>query len=455
MRGQGSALDRALEAALEQLRAAAHGVRARGGLTVRAPAPGVDPLDLLARASEACDAWFWRSPDGPVFAALGRVGETLRAGPGRFYELTHVWREGRPSSPLALCGFSFHPDGPRSEAWRPYPAGVLFLPRLLLVGSGAEATLLLTLDGSEDADGLLRDAERWLAGPSSSDDSPPAVEARPVPEPGRWKDLVRAAAEAVRGGELRKVVLARALRLRAERVQVLRVLSTLCTRYPECTVFGVKREGRWFLGATPERLLRVQEGVVEAMALAGSAPRGRSEEEDRILGRGLVGSQKDREEHRIVAEYIRERLQPFCETLRVTGPALLRTGAVQHLCTRIRGTLRGPLPALELAGALHPTPAVAGLPLDRALRWIEREGVDRGWYAGILGWMDVRGEGEMVVGIRSALVAGTEAWVYAGCGILGDSDPATEYAESELKMGPMLEALAMVSPGAILGGVQG
>jgi salicylate biosynthesis isochorismate synthase len=451
MRERVSALDRALEAVLGQLR----GARARGNLTIRVPAPDADPLEFLARASGACEAWFWRSPDGPVFAALGRVGEILRGGPGRFEDLTRAWREGRSSSPLVLYGFSFHPDGPRSEAWRPYPAGVLLVPRLLLMGSGAGATLLLTLDGSEDAGEVLRDVERWLAGPPCPEDPSPAVEAHPVPEPGQWKALVRSATEAVRGGELQKVVLARALCLRAGRVQVPRALSTLCARYPECTVFGVRRAGRWFLGATPERLLRVRGGVVEAMALAGSAPRGRSEEEDRFLGRELVKSRKDREEHRIVAEYIRDRLQPFCETLQMMGPALMRTGAVQHLCTRIRGGLREPLPAMQLAGALHPTPAVAGLPLERALWWIEREGVDRGWYAGLLGWMDARGEGEVVVGIRSALVAGSEAWVYAGCGILGDSDPETEYAESELKMEPMREVLAVVSPSAIPEGVQG
>ncbi|MCS7172897.1 MAG: isochorismate synthase [Armatimonadetes bacterium] len=459
MRGRECVLDRAWGALSEELRAVARGARAGRALVIRVPAPGTDPLDLLECASgEVGDAWFWRSPDGLVFVALGRVEEIPQAGPDRFWDLTRAWHEilGRVPSPLTLCGFSFHPDGPRSEVWRPYPAGVLLLPRLLLVRSGAgAATLSLILSAGEDPAPVLREVERWLTGPSSPAHFPSTAEVRPVPEPGRWKDLVRCAAEAVRRGRLRKVVLARAMRLRAGGLAAPRVLSVLCARYPGCTVFGVRRADRWFLGATPERLCRVREGVVETMALAGSAPRGQSEEEEWTLGRSLLESRKDLEEHRIVAEYVRDRLRPLTRTLQATGPALLRTGAVQHLCTRVQGELREPMPVLQIAGALHPTPAVAGLPLDQALRWIEREGLDRGWYAGVLGWMDARGEGEMVVSIRSALVAGREAWVYAGCGILGDSDPELEYAESELKMASMLEALTVVSSQAHPGGVRG
>ncbi|MDR7568348.1 MAG: hypothetical protein QN143_08260, partial [Armatimonadota bacterium] len=247
MTGEKAALDRALEAVLGELHAVARGARSSGTLMVRVPAPGADPLDLLERTSgEACDAWFWRSPDGLAFAALGHAREILYVGPDRFWELTRAWREGlvglAPDLPLTLCGFSFHPDGPRSEAWRPYPAGVLLLPRLLLVRSKtAAATLLLTFLAGEAPDAVLCDVTRWLAGSSSPWDLPSAMEAHPVPEPERWKNLVRCAAEAVRGGALQKVVLARAIHLRAGgRLVAPRVLSALCARYRDCTVFGVR-----------------------------------------------------------------------------------------------------------------------------------------------------------------------------------------------------------------------
>ncbi len=459
MTSSGWAIRRALSEAWGQIRSATGGARDGRISTVQVQAPDVDPMDLLACASGGdCTGWFWRSPDRFEFAALGHTLEYTCNGADRFQALTRAWREHLlpvfPRGLLALCGFSFHPQGPYSEVWRPYPAGLVLLPRLLLSRSDSGTILTLALRGTEDPETVVREVDGWFRGPPPGREARSGVVASPTPEPDRWKDLVQRAANAIREGTLRKVVLARGLHLRAEHLHPLGVLRRLRARYPECTVFGVRRGGRWFVGATPERLLRVQGRSVEAMALAGSAPRGLSENEDRMLGVRLLESPKDREEHQIVAEFVRDRLRTFCRTIGSRGPLLLRTAAVQHLCTRIQGILCEDVPMLRLAGALHPTPAVAGVPLDEAFRWIAQEGVDRGWYSGALGWMDGRGEGELVVGIRSALVAESEAWVYAGCGILADSDPAAEYAESELKMQPLLWALGAASVDAVPGGAR-
>lgn len=183
------------------------------------------------------------------------------------------------------------------------------------------------------------------------------------------------------------------------------------------------------------------------MALAGSAPRGSTPEEDRRLGEGLQVSAKERIEHAIVVDALRAALADIAPRVVVSSvPELLKLQNVQHLRTRLAVELTHPRTVLELVERLHPTPAVGGLPRDAALGWIaEREGLDRGWYGGPVGWVNRRGEGEFAVAIRSALLRGEEALLFAGCGIVADSDPDQEYAESWLKLQPMLSALRQES----------
>jgi isochorismate synthase len=208
-------------------------------------------------------------------------------------------------------------------------------------------------------------------------------------------------------------------------------------------VFAVVRGGRWFLGATPERLVRVRHGEVSAMALAGSAPRGQSPEDDRRFGEALLASAKDRVEHAIVVEMVRHSLSGACDAVSVAeAPALLKVSNVQHLHTPIAARLRGGSTIFDLIERLHPTPAVGGVPRAAALDWLRRrEGLDRGWYAGPIGWIDGRHEGEFAVAIRSALLSRDEALLYAGCGIVAGSDPDAEYGESQLKLRAVLAAL--------------
>jgi isochorismate synthase len=256
---------------------------------------------------------------------------------------------------------------------------------------------------------------------------------------------VAAGAREVREGLLKKVVLARGVKVRATGFDAADTLRRLRADYPTCTLFAIVRGDRCFLGATPERLVRVRGGEVNAMALAGSAPRGETEEEDRRFGAMLLAGPKDRLEHAVVVEVLREALTTVCTSVSVAeAPTLLRFRNVQHLHTPIVARLRGRSTVLDLVRLLHPTPAVGGVPREKALQWIGRhEGLDRGWYAGPVGWIDRAGEGEFAVAIRSALVRRDEATLFAGCGIVGDSDPDQEYAESGLKLRPMLSALAV------------
>ena len=249
----------------------------------------------------------------------------------------------------------------------------------------------------------------------------------------------------IQRGAVQKVVLARELRLRARAdFDVDIALRRLAAAAGHCTLFVLDTGSGCMIGATPERLIHLQGQTVQVDCLAGSTARGDTEHADRRLGEALLHSDKDRREHGLVVGTLREALSSYCLSLQVPdAPRLLRLPDVQHLHTPLQGTLPAGSSILDLAARLHPTPGVGGVPRPEALDLIRvQERLGRGWYAGPIGWTDAHGGGEFVVGIRSALVRGSEAWLYAGCGIVKGSDPRSEYEESCLKLRPMLAALS-------------
>ena len=260
-----------------------------------------------------------------------------------------------------------------------------------------------------------------------------------------WKSLVGEVASGIRDGSLglRKVVLARAVQVETH-APIAGALRYLATNYPTCTVFAYAHGDACFLGATPERLVSVRDGVATAMALAGSAPRGATPEEDVAIGNRLLSDAKERNEHAVVVDALREAFEPLsARVVADAEPRLKKLPNVQHLCTPIHAHLLPGQTVLDLVHKLHPTPAVGGYPRDAATAFIrEREALDRGWYAAPFGWMDDHGNGEFVVALRSAVVRNGVATLFAGCGIVGDSDPETEFAESGWKLRPMLNALS-------------
>jgi isochorismate synthase len=208
-------------------------------------------------------------------------------------------------------------------------------------------------------------------------------------------------------------------------------------------VFAICQGEACFLGATPERLIALHAGTASTMALAGSAPRGKTPAEDDRLGELLLASPKERAEHAVVVAALHEGLGQACTGIVADAqPAVYKLPNVQHLLTSIRGHVARGRSVLDLLGYLHPTPAVGGYPRSAALELIRKhEALDRGWYAGPIGWMNAKGEGEFVVGLRSGLVRGDTAMLFAGCGIVADSDPVAETAEWGWKLRPMLGAL--------------
>jgi menaquinone-specific isochorismate synthase len=257
-----------------------------------------------------------------------------------------------------------------------------------------------------------------------------------------WKAAVRDALEAIGSKELRKVVLARRVDIWANRPFVVtEVLERLASLYPSCTVFNV--EG--FLGASPELLLRKAGDRIESHPLAGTVARSGDQAGDEALVASLLGSAKARFEHQVVVEAIGAALGPCCEELDLpASPSVVGLRNVSHLATRITGRLRPDRAcgALEMVARLHPTPAVGGDPTRPALALLAKlEGFDRGRYAGPVGWVDSRGDGVFVLGIRCAEVEGHCARIFAGNGIVAGSDPAAELTETQLKLQALLAAL--------------
>jgi menaquinone-specific isochorismate synthase len=261
----------------------------------------------------------------------------------------------------------------------------------------------------------------------------------------QWEQAVAAAVSSIKAGRLRKAVLARDLYATASRPLDVRVLlHRLADRYPDCYTFACAG----MVGATPELLIRREDEEISALVLAGTTPRSADPAEDRALGAALLASAKNTEEHAYAATGVREALTPLCARLTADpSPFLLRLANVQHLATAVTGVLAGHRAgcaptALGLAAALHPTAAVCGTPAEAAMELIrELEGMDRGRYAGPVGWVDANGNGEWGIAMRCAEIDGSRARLFAGCGIVAGSDPEAELAEAQAKFRPMQDAL--------------
>ena len=452
-----------------------------GGAFLRAerrPLPALDPLAVLAALPGARSHLFWRAPGEEALVAIGRALRVapaesgsgrdgiLALGPAVEGELGAALGPGEapPDDLRVLFSVAFDPSaafgrraGGVGEAdsgpWRGFAPVEAFVPEVLarLGGEGGGEALLV------GGPGRLAELRVELAA---------LVEAgsrRPAPEEPFGSDLaiewaggahranVAAALEALRRPGLSKVVLAHAVEVRRGRpFSPAALLAELGRLHPGCFLFSLRPApgAAVFLGASPERLARVEEGAggvrrVLSGALAGSAPRGATPAEDEALGRRLLASVKDLDEHAIVGDMIAEALAPLCQRLERGGaPVLERLRNVQHLFTPVSGVLRPGRGIFDAVAALHPTPAVGGMPRERALaaiRELERE--PRGLYAGVVGWADLAGRGDSAVAIRSALIDGDRARAFAGGGIVATSDPDVEVEETRLKMAAVLEAL--------------
>ncbi len=354
--------------------------------------------------------------------------------------------------PRLYGGFAFHEghaDPGPSATWEGYPGALFVLPAVQLSLANGQGWLTAAATGPDAGARAERRLERWrdrlTALPDLGAVGPPGVaDSRPTPSLAGWRRQVTGATASVRRGDLRKVVLAQSLGVDlAEELDVVDTLDRLSDTYPGCFRFLVEPEcGGAFFGATPERLVSLEGRTVQTEALAGSTGRGDTPAEDEWLASELRDSEKDVHEHELVADAVRDQLAPLATSIRTGTRTVRRLATVQHLRTPMQATLTSDEHVLTLVEALHPTPAVGGLPPDEALRTIrETEAFDRGWYAAPVGWFDAAGDGTFGVAIRSALARRNVATLFAGAGIVGDSDPDSEWDELQLKYRPVMDEL--------------
>jgi salicylate biosynthesis isochorismate synthase/menaquinone-specific isochorismate synthase len=440
-------------------------------VTVPLP-PDLDVTAAVLAARLPGDRYFClEQPDrgGLALAALGEAARVEASGPNRFGEAARRSRSlsrrvlggdpaddpGAPAGtgPAWVGGFAFAGDGGGTPEWSSLAPVQLSLPELSLTRHKGEArlTACTRVDPDDDPGTPLERVRRRVAAlvPAAM----PLVDPSPVERarvagaapPAHYEEAVRQVVERIRAGELEKIVLAREVRVHAPApIDPAPVLGALREVFPACFCFCVGTPEAAFVGASPELLVRREGARAQTVALAGTARRSADPAVDDHLGEQLRQSPKERQEHRIVAGRIERTLERVSLwTAAGDAPSLVRVQNVQHLATPIRAQLREPRSALELAGLLHPTPAVGAEPRELADSLIPAlEGLDRGWYAGAIGWMDLSGDGEFCVALRCALLRGSVAHLYAGCGIVRDSVPAEELAESEVKLEALLPLLA-------------
>jgi isochorismate synthase len=428
----------------------------------------IDPTAVAVASRRPGEPWFCLEQpdrDRAALATLGSVAALEASGPDRFAAVARAWRalaagalcdppDGpRATGPVAVGGFAFAPDGGGSPHWNGFAPASLHVPEVAIARRGEEVRLTaVALARPDDTpEGLLARLEERLGELRS----PPLPLFDPHPigrfrvasamPPEHYEHAVARAVERIRAGALDKVVLAREVQVHAPAPHDPgAVLSVLREAFPQCYVLCAGRGDSAFVAASPELLVRREGLRAGTLALAGSTRRSADPAVDDHLGEQLLRSEKDRGEQEIVTRRIVRALRPVSVWVTAADePIVVRMANIQHLATPIRAQLAHPVGAVALAGLLHPTPAVGGEPLAAAAPLIPAlEGLDRGWYAGPVGWTDVNEDGEFCVALRCALLTGPIARCYAGVGVVRDSDPSAELAETEVKLQALLPVLA-------------
>jgi menaquinone-specific isochorismate synthase len=443
------------------------------------PSPGVSAAAFLALAGGQ-ERFFWEDlRDDILFAGFGVAAHLLAWGPERFAHIEEQARalfgdalllgaENRLAAPRLFGGFAFRDDFMPDNTWAVFHAAHFLLPHFQLVQRGAESWLTINAllppeEREPDEEGRqalreelgaalqaryewLRSMEPEMPEPTHGASGPPLRVNYPMSYEA-WEKMIDQAVQQIETTPLQKVVLARVAELRfRERIDVNGALAYLARHYPDSYRFLFEpRPHHAFYGATPELLVRVEGTTLTTMAMAGSIRRSADPLEDAALGQELLNSAKDRHEHELVVMSLLERLAPVTSQLEISPqPGVYKLANIQHLLTPVRARLLAAQGVLPLVETLHPTPALGGKSRARAMAFIqEAEPVPRGWYAAPLGWIDVNMDGAFAVAIRSAVAQERRVWLSAGAGIVADSQPDKEWAETALKFRPMLEALGV------------
>ncbi len=428
--------------------------------------PEIDLLSWLNAISDTSRIYLENEHQHLAVAACGSVQSISATGTQRFEHIQQQLDIFSPqvfsnetvpaeAEPRWFGGFSFRSNHESENIWSNFPAAHFLLPQIQL--TKADGKLWLTLNDQLQSNESIEDAqerlqakaaeliESGLSTTSVKHNNIDVVRRDALMDAPTWQRLIDQTTQKIVQGDLEKVVLAQALQVQSTSdINVIEVLQQLKQTYTNCYCFLFEPQpGQAFFGATPELLAKVDDDTVETMAMASSIGRGKTEAEDQLLAEKLLASAKEQHEHQVVIEAIQRKLEPLTTQLNIPDqPEIAKFSNIQHLKTNIRGKLTHASSILSVLSALHPTPAMGGAPRQAALEWIETsEPFPRGWYASPVGWLDAQGNGMFVVAIRSAVTNGKETQLFAGAGIVADSEPEREWAEIQLKFRPILEAL--------------
>lgn len=431
----------------------------------------LDPLAVLQEIAEPCQRHFYFEKRDPIsgksfaIAALDSAIHLTVAGTERFALAQNfiqsclartitIGTERLPfSGPHFFCSFAFFDENVATNSY--FPPGTVFLPKWQITRLKDSCTIVANAIINKDINVKILTENIWQSFDkfeskkyqkiTTSSNNSISLKQIPVNDSAQFKTSVKSALKLIDSQYFSKIVLSQAINVISQTpFSLIDSLNNLRLTYPGCYVFSTSNgKGQNFIGASPERLISIDNNQLVTDALAGSAPRGKTEVEDANLGKGLLNSEKDLREHQVVIDFIVDRLSKLGINPDFSPvPRLLQLSNIQHLWTPIRARIPRDIHLLKILAQLHPTPAVAGVPRDIALEQIRGcESCDRSLYAAPLGWIDRTGNGEFAVGIRSALIDGDRAILYAGAGIVAGSEPEKELAEIQLKLQALLNAL--------------
>lgn len=427
----------------------------------------IEPLSMIGafKRTEHCteNRLFWtNSKQDFILFGLGTATEVV-ALENRFEQIEEKWNELIESALIynpykkqgtgltAIGGMSFDPLEAQGELWANFPLSKLTVPKYLIMNEADEyyATFNRYVQAEDDVETVLAQINEVVNLLSTDLDKSTLpkqeIEKQNEKDPEAWKESVQKAVDMIKAKKAQKIVLARELRLKlSDRVQVSSLVEKLLITQPQSYIFAYEQGDDCFVGASPERLVQVQGDELLSTCLAGTAARGKDEKEDKqIADAELVHNAKNREEHDHVVQMIKSSISPFCHDIKIPNqPTVLTLRNLQHLYTPVRARLNNGVSVFNLIEVLHPTPALGGVPTETALQFIrEEEKFTRGWYGAPIGWLDYNGNSEFAVAIRSGLVQKDEMSLFAGCGVMADSDPDKEYEETAVKFLPMLTIL--------------
>ncbi|WP_249365520.1 isochorismate synthase [Cytobacillus citreus] len=426
----------------------------------------IDPLTFFTAGVEGFfgERFFWKDPSEETFIIGMGICNQIQSdqAAGRFFHVENEWKRLIKDAiifnrfnlngigPLMFGGFSFDPLKEKTKLWSKYSDSLFHIPTFMYSVIQGKAFLTTNIICTQHDDHTLVEIinKEKNALFSSIIDAKKQDGHQLVKEieinPAEWKETVSSVVKELKQGPLEKVVLARETRLIYDKqVEVENVLELLLKQQQDSFIFAFESNGDCFIGASPERLVKKTGNNLFTTCLAGSIARGKTKDEDQMLGEELLNDPKNLIEHQYVVQMIKEAMEEVCEEVSLPKETnLLKMRDIQHLYTPVAGVAKEDTSLLLLVDRLHPTPALGGLPKQEAVEKIrEVEELDRGFYGAPLGWVDYQDNGEFAVSIRSGLIQKDEASIFAGCGVVKDSNADSEYIETKIKFRPMLTAL--------------